>query len=442
MDSLRITKPDKPVKTEVLLPSSKSVSNRLLIMQALAQRDFKIQDLSAAEDTLLLEKLLLKIYLGRKRKDAVKIDCRDAGTVFRFLTPFLAVRPGKWILTGTERMKQRPIGPLADALRDMGASIEYMGKPGFPPLRIKGKNLRGSEVTLDAGVSSQFISALMMVAPYIGGLTIRLQGEIVSEPYLSMTASLMRRCGAEISRAGHVIRISEGKYSCRNIRVEADWSSASFWFMAAALSRGSEIELGGLLKNSVQGDSVLPELFAPFGVKTTSRAGRKFLLKSGLKSPVLAPGLNTLGVQGSIGLKDHPDLALPLIATTAALGLGGWFHGLKSLAIKESDRLNALATELGKLGCRMDEPDEEGAEFGLRPSTLAVSPGTVIQTYGDHRMAMTFAMLSLATGSIIVENPDAVAKSYPGFWNDLKAAGFRVESFQPLPAQESGNDYF
>jgi len=480
MKTIRIVKPDRILQGRINLPSSKSISNRLLIMQALSGADFTITNLSKANDTVLLQKLLNKIKASAGEKDAVELDCSDAGTDLRFLTAILAIKPGRWVITGSDRMKQRPVGDLVESLKQLGAAIEYLGNVGFPPLLIKGRNLVSSELLISAGVSSQFVSALLMTAPCLPeGLTLNLKGEVVSEPYIDMTINLLKECGINAKKWKHKIRVEPGMYTCRQFTVESDWSAASFWYQAAALTETTDFMLPGLNEKSLQGDSELASAFTVFGVKSEFiAAGDK---EANCEAIMGTPKKSTIGANKSEKRKakcgkamnhepgamsnkpspenftispfhhftilpftlhlskqpvnlegfyydftHHPDLALPMIATCAALGIRGRFEGLKNLVIKESDRLRSLTSELNKLGCKINLIPGDYPVIEIQPSSLISRQGTVIETYRDHRMAMTFAMLALKTGSITLNDPDVVNKSYPGFWDDLESAGFRI----------------
>jgi 3-phosphoshikimate 1-carboxyvinyltransferase len=466
MKTLRIVKPDRVLQGSVSLPASKSISNRLLIMQALSGTDFPIVNLSKAYDTVLLQKLLNRIKASAGSRDAVELDCSDAGADLRFLTALLSVMPGRWVLTGSDRMKQRPVGDLAESLKELGAAIEYLGNVGFPPLLIKGRNLRSGELNVNAGVSSQFISALLMTAPCLPeGLTLNLKGEMVSEPYIDMTVNLIRQCGIKAKKWKHKIRVEPGVYSCPDFTVEPDWSAASFWYQAAALSEKTDLLMPGLNENSLQGDSLLVSAFSVFGVRSdfvSSVGSRQSAEKSEKRkakseeaksleqrtmsnkqsfenfaispfrhfatSPfILHLTNNPIDLEGFYyDFTHHPDLALPMIACCAALGIRSRFEGLKSLIIKESDRVRSLTTELKKLGCKINLIPGEFPVIEIQPSKLFSRPDIVIDTYRDHRMAMTFAMLAMKTGNITINDPDVVGKSYPGFWEDLESAGFRL----------------
>lgn len=432
MKSIKIIIPEKALKGTIRLPSSKSISNRLLIMQALTGKDFNMSNLSKAEDTVLLQKLLGKIHVMGGRHDAVVLDCLNSGTDLRFLTALLACKPGRWVLTGTDRMKQRPIGELVENLRHLGASIEFLGNIGFPPLLIKGRALRSEELTMNAGVSSQFISALLMIAPSLeAGLSINLKGDIISEPYIDMTLGLMKECSIKFRKWKHKISVEPGSYSCERYEVESDWSAASFWYMAASLSDKTELEFPGLYEKSLQGDSVLASVYKVFGVKSCILHPESHIQDPGTRiqesQSVLHLSHQASKLEGFYyDFTNHPDLALPVIASCAALGLRGRFEGLKSLIIKESDRVHSLTTELRKLGCKVSVSADDFPVIEIQPSKLKANPDIIIDTYRDHRMAMTFAMLSLKTGSIRIADPGVVSKSYPGFWEDLEKMGFVI----------------
>jgi len=434
MKIIKIIKPDKPLKGNIQLPASKSISNRLLIMQALSAGQFDIGNLSKAGDTMLLQKLLNKIQACEGQKDAIELDCSDAGTGMRFLTALLAVKPGRWVLTGTERMRQRPVGELVENLRELGAAIEYLGNVGFPPLLIKGRSLVSAELNVNPGISSQFVSALLMIAPYLtDGLSLNLKGDMVSEPYIDMTLNLMKQCGIETTKWKHKIRIEPGAYTCKQFTVEPDWSAASFWYLAAALADKADLLLPGLEEKSLQGDSIVATAYSVFGVQS------EFIQlpipdQPATRIPQPASRLSLHISKAPHSLKSfnynfthQPDLALPMIATCAALGLRGRFEGMKTLRFKESDRVFSLTTELQKLGCRLTLSRDEFPVIEIQPSKLLAKPDIVIDTYRDHRMAMTFAMLAMKTGSIRIADPDVVAKSYPGFWDELKTAGFQIQ---------------
>jgi 3-phosphoshikimate 1-carboxyvinyltransferase len=416
MKTITINKKDKRLSGTLRLPASKSLSNRLLIIQALSKDNFSIKNLSEADDTLLLQDLLQKIREQRYGQSLIELDTANAGTVMRFLTAFLARIKGKWILTGSDRMKQRPVGILVEAVRSLGADIEYLGKLGYPPLMIKGKPLQGNEIKVDAGISSQFISALILIAPALpGGLTLCLQGQTVSFPYINMTLRLLNYFGIETRKERNKIIIPESGYTGKDFVVEADWSAASFWYEAAALAEEADLVLEGLEKDSLQGDAILVDIYQNFGVSTE-------FTKAGIHLTKVKKKLDGF----FFDFTDHPDIALAVITTCAALGLRGRFEGLKSLPLKETNRLKALENEYSKLGLHLhrDTVSDPMPVIEFSNPKFISNNDLRIYTYGDHRMAMTFAPLSLKLGNIRIEDPDVVSKSYPQFWENLASLGF------------------
>jgi 3-phosphoshikimate 1-carboxyvinyltransferase len=418
MKTITVNKKDRILKGKVKLPSSKSVSNRLLLIQALSQDKFSIKNLSESDDTLLLKDLLMKIRSKRSDHSFIELDSANAGTVMRFLTAYLALIPGKWILTGSERMKQRPIGVLVEAMRSLGAEIEYLGKLGYPPLMVKGKTLKGGEIKVDAGISSQFISALLLIAPILpGGLSIWLQGQAVSFPYINMTLRLLNYFGIETKKEKNKIIIPEASIKGIDFIVEADWSAASFWYEAAALADEVDLILEGLRKDSLQGDAILVDIFQNFGIMSE-------FLKSGVRLTKVKKRLDGFYFDFS----DYPDIAPAVITTCAALGLRGRFEGLKNLRLKETNRVKALENEFKKLGLNLktDTLSDLIPMIEFSNPRFKSNNELRIETYGDHRIAMTFAPLSMRLGSIKIENPEVVSKSYPQFWENLSSVGFEL----------------
>lgn len=403
------------------LPASKSICNRLLVINFLSGKRIATSNPSDAGDTKLLQNLLqiIRENTGNQSRTTA-LDTGNAGTVMRFLAALLAITPGQWLLTGSARMLQRPIKPLADALCSLGAQITFVNQAGFPPLLIQGKTtLNGGLVQLDAGISSQFTSALMMVAPMLkNGLTIELLGETVSESYILMTQGLMQKSGVEVSFSGNRVRIEEGGYNQDSgfDKVEPDWSAAAFWYEITAIAPNASILLKNLRPDSLQGDSVLPLIFEGFGIKSTFSDKGLLLGKSG-KPPVK---------DFSYDFTDCPDLAQAVAVTCAALGVKAELAGLKSLRVKETDRIEALKCELSALGYGICIEREtiflDGKSNYLKNRALPV-----INTYNDHRMAMSFAPLAILTGKICLDDPQVVEKSYPHFWDDLVKAGFNVK---------------
>ncbi len=367
-------------------------------------------NLSQSDDTEVLRKSL-------DSETDVK-DVGHAGTSMRFLAAFLSTQPGEVILTGSQRMKKRPIGPLVDALKQLGASIEYLEINGYPPLKIKGGNLSGGTIEIEAGVSSQFTSALMMIGPMLpGGLTMTLKGEVVSATYIEMTLSLMNRCGAGASFDGKKISIPEGSYRVHDFSVESDWSGASYWFQVAALLPGSEITLTGLYQNSLQGDSTLVRIFEPLGVQSVF-SDEGLQLRSREKE---------LPANFDYDFTGCPDLAQTCAVTLCALGVPYRFTGTRTLRVKETDRIAALSSELKKVGFVLHD-DPAGEWLAWDGTRCEPERDPLISTYHDHRMAMAFAPLAIKLGKIAIEDPGVVSKSYPGFWTDLEKAGFGIEN--------------
>ena len=390
-----------PVETlhaDIALPASKSISNRALILNILSYSPYPIRNLSDSDDTFVLQKAL--------DSNNTTFDIGAAGTSMRFLTAFLAKTLGEWTITGSERMKKRPIKLLVDALNSLGARIEYLENEGFPPLRIFGSALTGGEIRLDGGVSSQYISALMMIAPYMqNGLKIQLEGNVISKPYIEMTLNMMRKFGVEASFSGNEIDIRPQTYTPVDYTVEADWSAASYWYEMLSLAGKGTVMLHGLHKNSYQGDSKVAELFTQLGV-TTNYSDEGVLLTSN-DNYVSFFEYNFI---------DQPDLAQTFAVTCCLKNIPFSFCGLQSLKIKETDRIVALINELKKLGFILCEKGEGNLLWnGERyEPQKAIS----IATYDDHRMAMAFAPTALLM-PIIIENPQVVSKSYPCFWEDF-----------------------
>lgn len=396
------------IKATIQLPASKSISNRALIINALGKGTFEPENLSDCDDTQVMIKALTE---GQE-----VIDIMAAGTAMRFLTAYLSVSSGEHTITGTERMQQRPIQILVNALRELGADIEYVGKEGFPPLRIKGTELKQHEITLKGSVSSQYISALLMIAPVLkNGLTLHLTGEIVSRPYINLTLQLMKDFGAEAAWiTDDSIAVQPKPYKSIPFTIESDWSAASYWYQIAALSHNAEIELSGLFKDSYQGDSRGAEVFAKLGIETEyTRQGVKLTRSCEMPARL------------EEDFVDIPDLAQTFVVTCALLNIPFRFTGLQSLKIKETDRIAALITELRKLGYILREENDSVLMWhGERCEPEAIP---VIQTYEDHRMAMAFAPAVLRNPFIQIADPQVVSKSYPHYWKDLEKAGFGIQ---------------
>lgn len=395
------------IKATIQLPASKSISNRALIIHALSKGGDVLSNLSDCDDTRVMIKALTE---GNE-----VIDILAAGTAMRFLTAYLSATSGTHTITGTQRMQQRPIQLLVNALRDLGARIEYTGTEGYPPLRISGTTLSGPEITLKGNVSSQYISALLMIGPVLkNGLHLHLTGEIISRPYIHLTLQLMKDFGASAEWVSdHSISVKPQPYHSVPFTVESDWSAASYWYQIVALSSEAEIELTGLFHNSYQGDSRGAEVFAHLGVETVFTEQGVRLRKRGVQVQRLDEDFI-----------DIPDLAQTFVVTCALLDIPFRFTGLQSLKIKETDRIAALKAELAKLGYLLrDENDSILIWDGERCEPQEVP---VIKTYEDHRMAMAFAPAAICCPEISIAEPQVVSKSYPRYWEDLRQAGFRI----------------
>jgi len=398
--------PSNHIKATIEITGSKSESNRCLLLRALYP-EITIENLSNSDDAEVMEK-------GLQIKNGV-VDIHHAGTAMRFLTGFFASQEGKEVtLTGSQRMTERPVKVLVEALRSLGAEIAYEQNEGFPPIRIRGKKLVKNQVSLPANISSQYISSLLLVAPSLeNGLELELIGKITSVPYINMTLGLLSQIGVESSFKGNVITVSpKTKVAPTTLTVESDWSSASYYYSIVALSElGSEIELSAYKKDSLQGDSVLAGIYKDFGVQTTFFDNQILLKKiADCQLPTVI-----------YDLANAPDIAQTIAVTCFGLGIGCHLTGLHTLKIKETDRLEALHAELTTLG----------ADISVTEKALTLSPSTKIEndmaidTYNDHRMAMAFAPLALKT-SIFINNAEVVSKSYPDFWDDLKTLRFDI----------------
>ena len=381
----KISHPTKVVECEINLPSSKSISNRLLIIQALCMENFKIENLSISDDTINLQKAI------SSKENTINIG--DAGTSFRFLTSYLSIQKGQeFILTGSDRMKERPIKELVSVLRKMGAKIEYLENEGFPPLKIIGTDLEGGKIEIDGGISSQFITSILLIAPtFQNGINLEIVGELVSKPYVEMTLKLMKEFGIKSDWTNN-ITINHQKYIPKDYTVEADWSAASFWFEIASLSKRCNIRLNGLQQNSIQGDKRSIEIFNNLGVDSIFENEKLILTKNQTISPFQ-----------TYNLIETPDLYQPLRCTLFSKNIKADFSGIQTLKDKETDRIISVETELNKLNSIK-----------------------IIDTHKDHRMAMSFAPLCLEFGKLQINDVEVVSKSYPDFWEDLKKAGFTI----------------
>ncbi|MEG1684375.1 MAG: 3-phosphoshikimate 1-carboxyvinyltransferase [Bacteroides sp.] len=395
------------IEASILLPASKSISNRVLIINALGKGNYVPDNLSECDDTRVMIKALSSVDES--------IDIMAAGTAMRFLTAYLSVSEGTRNITGTKRMQERPIRLLVDSLRGLGANIEYVNNSGCPPLRIEGRKLTGDYVTLRGDVSSQYISALLMIAPTLkNGLTLQLNGKVISKPYINLTLQLMRDFGAVADwMDSNCIRVLPKPYASVPFTVESDWSAASYWYQIVAFSENAQVELLGLFPNSYQGDSRVAELFTLLGVDTnfTSRG-------------VVLKKIERFTDRFEHDFINEPDLAQTFVVTCALMNVPFRFSGLQSLKIKETDRIAALITELSKLGYVLRETDDSTLSWDGERTRENVCP--IIDTYEDHRMAMAFAPACLKIPALIINEPQVVSKSYPGYWNDLSKAGFSV----------------
>lgn len=413
-------------KAEVRLPASKSISNRLLMIDALSGGGNVLHNLAECDDTAAMLGALRR-YRGPDNCSTLTVNVGAAGTAMRFLTAFFASQEGcDVILDGSARMRQRPIGELVNVLRGLGASIDFVVPPGgdsnagCPPLHILGKKLssQGREIQIRGDISSQYISALMMIGPYVtGGLSLVSPTGFISRPYIEMTASIMRQCGAEVETGGNFVRVAEGGYRKVEMTVESDWSAASYWYEIKALVPEMEVRLKGLCKNSLQGDSRVAEYFRNFGVTTRFDGGDAVL---GYDRSLLAGDLQ-------LDLSDCPDLAQTIVVTACLLGVKFRISGLRTLRIKETDRLLALQTELDKLGYRLHPASGDCDALQWDGAKDDSSGCPQIATYKDHRMAMAFAPAAVRFPGLVIEDAGVVSKSYPGFWDDLRQAGFRME---------------
>ena len=404
---ISVLHPSRVIKVGLSLTGSKSITNRLLILRNIYP-SLTIKNKSKSEDSVVLENAL-------KSSSNIK-DINHAGTAMRFLTAFYSILEDKEIIIkGSKRMHERPIYPLIDCLKLIGADISYLEKDGFPPIKIKGKKLNFKKVEISSNISSQFISAILLVAPkLVGGLVIELKGELISKPYVKMTLSLLNNLGIKTSFEGKLIKVSTlEKIQEKCINVESDWSSASYWYSIVAFSKRAEVRLNNFYKKSIQGDSVLVKYYKELGVDTKFVENKIILTKIKDFTPPKHLTLN---------LVDSPDLAQTIAVTCFGLKIHCFLDGLQTLNIKETKRLNALKNELTKLGANVQVTESSLKIFEAQK----LKKNIIINTYHDHRMAMSFAPLSLKI-PISIENPNVVVKSYPGFWDDLKKAGFIIK---------------
>ncbi|MCX2574961.1 3-phosphoshikimate 1-carboxyvinyltransferase [Pedobacter sandarakinus] len=411
----------KNIQTEIQLTGSKSECNRALIISAISKKTVQVENLSNAADTVTLNGILntLEDELEVEIQESKTVDVGPAGTAMRFLSAYLSAKNGNFLLTGTERMKQRPIGILAEALKSLGADISYAGNDGFPPLNIIGPlHQTTASVKIKGDVSSQYISALLMIAPILPqGLVLEIEGELTSKPYVDMTLDMLAEVGISHSWVNNVITIKPQPFKPATLVVEPDWSAASYWYSIAALADEAEISLPALKDKSLQGDSQIQKIMKIFGIATTKN-------ETGIEISNLGLHFESNQV---LDLKTCPDLAQTIIVIAAALGKNMAFTGLETLKIKETDRIAALQNELAKIGVTLTEDNQV---YTLNTDELHFPERVKIATYEDHRMAMAFAPLALLIDEVEIEDMQVVEKSYPYFWEDLKKAGFTVEEHQ------------
>ncbi|MEQ9119385.1 3-phosphoshikimate 1-carboxyvinyltransferase [Fulvivirga sp.] len=389
---------------EIDLPASKSISNRALIIDALAGGNSAIDNLSEARDTQTMIRLLAS--------SESTLDVLDAGTTMRFLTAYLAVTNRKNVLTGSDRMQNRPIGLLVDALRKLGAQIEYEKKDGYPPIQLNGFRDSGQQqLDIPGDISSQYISALLMIAPLLkNGLQLNLTGKIGSRPYITMTLAVMKSYGVRSSFEGSIVKIKPQTYKVAKYSVEPDWSAASYWYSMVALSDKSSIQIKDIKLPALQGDSILTKMMTSLGVETVFNKSGATLKKINHQS------------EFSFDFTDSPDLAQTVAVICAAKGIEGNFTGLESLRIKETDRILALQTELKKIGASLVEKNNQ---WTVIPATDLPSTKVTFNSYEDHRMAMAFAPLCMLM-DVEIEDPLVVNKSYPSYWADFEKVGINL----------------
>ena len=428
---IKITAAKKKVSGTIHLTGSKSESNRALIMQAMSNGAVEVKNVSEAADTVTLLRILqpLKVESGKlkvesnanaqisnlKSQISNLIDIGPAGTAMRFLTAYYTLQNGEVILTGSARMKQRPIGILVDALRELGAEIEYAEQDGYPPLVIRGPLKQKSEkVSIKGNISSQYISSLLLAAPLLEkGLELIIEGELTSKPYVEMTLAMLAQAGIKYTWKENIICIPNQVYTKSTISVEPDWSAASYWYSIAALAEEAELFLPGLNGYSLQGDSKITEIMANFGITSQFKNGGVLIRKEYKKLE-----------RKIFDFKECPDLAQTVIVICAALGHNATFTGMETLKIKETDRVNALQIELAKIGVKLIEKNQT---YQLDCSERDLKKSIRIKTYDDHRMAMAFAPLALVLNQMEIEDHLVVEKSYPHFWKDLESVGYDIE---------------
>ncbi|WP_017259390.1 3-phosphoshikimate 1-carboxyvinyltransferase [Pedobacter arcticus] len=412
--SLSFTVKREKLKTEetIELTGSKSESNRALVLAALSDGKVNIKNLSSAADTVTLDNIINQQI---KNNNAV-VNVGPAGTAMRFLTAYLSLRGKKVEITGTERMKQRPIGILVDALRSLGADISYKEVDGFPPVLVDGAfQQKSKHIAIRGDISSQFLTALLLIGSSLPeGLDLEIVDELTSRPYVEMTLSMLHQCGIQYSWNNEIISIAPQKFEETTLTIEPDWSAASYWYSVAALSDESIIHLPNLKKNSLQGDSAIADIMSLFGVNT-------FYNEDGITIEKVTSEIKPQ----LLDFKKCPDLAQTVVVVAAALGKEFSFTGLETLKIKETDRIFALQTELAKIGVTLIETQD--GVYQLNCNDLHFPKQVNFATYEDHRMAMAFAPLAIVIDEVLVEEAMVVEKSYPHFWEDFKKIGFEIK---------------
>ena len=398
----------KDIKGEIILPASKSISNRLLIIKALANHSFEVYNVSDSDDT--------HVMLEAFRSASNEINIGHAGTSMRFLTAYYAATGQKKTITGSERMKNRPIKELVDSLNQLGADITYLEKEGFPPLQTSGKPLNGHHISINGSISSQYITALLLVAPSLPqGLTITINEKLISSSYVLLTLKLMKQFGIHYTWNDNVITIPPQTYTGAGITVEADWSGASYWYQIAALSKDCHIIIHGLSQQSFQGDSALVKLFEKIGVKSMFVDHSVLLKKEAVDTKFF-----------EFDFINNPDLVQTFVVTLCLLHIPFRISGADTLRIKETDRINALQVEMHKMGYNITESSPGVLEWdGVHHHPLK---HIEIDTYKDHRMALAFAPAALKVNNLVINDAMVITKSYPNFWNDLVLVGFELKA--------------
>ncbi|OQX97809.1 MAG: hypothetical protein B6I24_07450 [Bacteroidetes bacterium 4572_128] len=396
---------------KIFLPSSKSISNRLLIIRFLCENDFEIGNLSNSDDTKILEKTLYKIKNSSKKDEFIKFNIGNSGTSIRFLTSLLSTQKGKFIIDCSERMKKRPIFIMVKALRELGADIEFLEKKNFFPLKIIGKNLISKTVEMDANISSQFISSLLLIAPILpDGLKIILNKKIVSSPYIDLTLSLLKEFGIKFYRKKNEISIKKGAFLEKNFFVESDWSSASYWYEFASFSENVNLEIYGLKEKSLQGDKIVHEIFKKFSIETFFKKNSIILKKNFfIKTTIFF----------KFDFSDCPDLVQTVVVTLCFLKIPFEISGLETLKYKESSRVETLQLELKKFGFIL-KYDGKILSWKINDFIINKNKNIFIETHDDHRIAMAFAPVILKNYNLKFNNPEVVNKSYPNFWKEIK----------------------